>query len=124
MAPRLAHPRVLAENGAVLTRAQLLTTAFVVLCLCLSAPAQYGDRDSSGAPKTSAQAPPPEARIDLNHASVDDLMKAPGMTRTWAQRIVRFRPYRSKQDLLDRGVVTSAVYDRIKDFVIAHREKR
>lgn len=51
-------------------------------------------------------------------------MKVPGMRRPWAQRIVRFRPYRSKQDLLDRGIVTSEVYDRIKDFVIAHREKQ
>ncbi len=48
-------------------------------------------------------------------------MKVPGMTRTWAGRIVRFRPYRSKLDLIDRGVVTSRVYDRIKDYVIAHR---
>jgi hypothetical protein len=46
------------------------------------------------------------------------------MTRTWAQRIVRFRPYRTKIDLIDRGVVTSQVYDRIKDCVIAHREEQ
>ncbi len=73
-------------------------------------------------PKTSANAPPPELRIDINHASVDELLKAPGMTQSWAGRIVRFRPYRTKQDLLEYGVVSSEVYDRIKDFVIAHRE--
>ncbi len=49
-------------------------------------------------------------------------MKVPGMARPWAQRIVRFKPYRTKQDLLERGIVTSEVYDHIKDFVIAHRE--
>jgi len=69
-------------------------------------------------------APPPEARIDVNHATLDQLLKVPGMTRSWAARIVRFRPYRSKADLLDRGVITSAVYNRIKDNVIAHREKQ
>ena len=68
--------------------------------------------------------PPAEARVDINHASVDELMKVPGMTETWAARIVRFRPYRTKQDLLDEGVVTSAVYDRIKDYVIAHRDRQ
>jgi DNA uptake protein ComE-like DNA-binding protein len=68
--------------------------------------------------------PPPEARVDINHASVDELMKVPGMTRTWAGRIARYRPYPSKRDLLDRGVVSSAVYDRIKDYVIAHRDKQ
>jgi len=44
------------------------------------------------------------------------------MTRSWAGRIVRFRPYRTKQDLLEYGIVTSEVYDHIKDYVIAHRE--
>lgn len=51
-------------------------------------------------------------------------MKAPGMTRTWAARIVRFRPDRTKGDLPDRGIVTSAVYERIKNYVVAHREKQ
>jgi DNA uptake protein ComE-like DNA-binding protein len=68
--------------------------------------------------------PPPEARADINHATVEELLKVPGMTRTWADRIVRFRPYRTKLDLVDRGVVTSAVYDRIKDYVIAHRDEQ
>ena len=51
-------------------------------------------------------------------------MKVPGMQKSWAGRIVRFRPYRTKQDLLDRGIVTSEIYDRLKDFIIAHRDKR
>ncbi len=75
-----------------------------------------------GAAKKPA-APPPEARVDINHATTEELMKVPGMTASWAGRIVRFRPYRSKQDLLDNGVVTSEVYDRIKDYIIAHRDK-
>ncbi len=93
------------------------------LCLCRGGPAQYQDRDSSGVPKTSASAPPPELRVDINHASIAELLKVPGMTASWAGRIVRFRPYHSKQDLLENGVVNSAVYDRIKDFVIAHHDK-
>jgi len=68
--------------------------------------------------------PPPEERTDINHASVAELLKISGMTPSWAGRIVRFRPYRTKQDLLDRGVLPGDVYDRIKDYVIAHREKR
>ena len=67
---------------------------------------------------------PPEARIDINHASVDELLKVPGITRTWAARIVRFRPYRTKLDLIERGVLPSDVYDRIKNAIIAHRDKQ
>ena len=46
------------------------------------------------------------------------------MTRSWAGRIVRFRPYRTKTDLLEKGVLSDEVYDRIKDYVIAHQEKQ
>ena len=96
--------------------------ALAILCASLTGIAQYQDRDTRGVPKTSATAPPAELRIDINHASVDELLKVPGMTPSWAGRIVRFRPYRTKQDLLERGVVTSQVYDRIKDYVIAHQK--
>ena len=76
------------------------------------------------APAKSHPAPPAEARVDINHASVGELLKVPGMTATWAGRIVRFRPYRGKQDLVERGVLPADVYDRIKDYVVAHREKQ
>jgi len=74
--------------------------------------------------RKAAAAPAAEARVDINRATVDELLKVPGMTRSWAERIVRFRPYRTKQDLVEKGVLSSEVYDRIKDFVIAHREKQ
>jgi len=98
--------------------------AVEALLICLGVQAQNQDRDSSGVPKTSAAAPRPEARVDINHASSQELLKVPGMTESWAARVVRFRPYRTEQDLLDKGVVNSEFYDRIKDFVIAHRDKQ
>ena len=61
--------------------------------------------------------------VDINRASVSGLMQVPGMTRVWAERIVRFRPYRSKQDLAENGVLPGAVYRKIKDGVVAHRVK-
>jgi len=63
----------------------------------------------------------PAALVDLNRASVAELMHVPGMTATWAARIVRFRPYRTKLDLVQNGVVTPEVYRRISGGVVAHR---
>jgi DNA uptake protein ComE-like DNA-binding protein len=80
------------------------------------------DRDSS-APRSTDRVPP-EQRVDVNRATLEDLLKVPGMTRSWALRILRFRPYRTKQDLFDEGVVPSAVYVRIRDYLIAHRQKQ
>lgn len=67
--------------------------------------------------------PTSEARVDINHASIDELLKVPGMTASWAGRIIRFRPYRTRLDLLDRGVLPGDVYDRVKDYIIAHHDK-
>ena len=103
-------------------RVRFSALATAILGLCLAGIAQSQDRDTRGLPKTSATAPRPEMRVDINHASVDELLKVPGMTPSWAGRIVRFRPYRTKRDLVEYGVVTSQVYDRIKDYVIAHQK--
>ena len=121
--PFLRSARRQAENGALQTPIGFAALAAAFLAVSLAAAAQYQDRDTSGAPRTSAHAPAPEARIDINHASVDELAKIPGMTPSWAGRIVRFRPYRTKLDLVDRGVLPGDVYDRIKDYVIARRDK-
>lgn len=102
------------ENDPVPTRREFMRLWTAAICLTVTAWAQI-------APKTT---PPPESRVDINHASMDELMKVPGMTRSWAGRIVRFRPYRVKNDLIDHGVVTSEVYDRIKNYIIAHREEQ
>jgi DNA uptake protein ComE-like DNA-binding protein len=98
--------------------------AVISLCLCVAAIAQNHDRDGSGAAKTSASAPVPDQRVDINHATLTELLKVPGLTQGWAARVVRFRPYRTKLDLLDKGIVSGEVYDRIKDFIIAHRDKQ
>jgi DNA uptake protein ComE-like DNA-binding protein len=79
-------------------------------------------------PAAIPQAPPqnhaiPEAqRVDINHAGLEELLKVPGMTNPWAARIIRFRPYRNKQELLDRGIVSAEVYSRIKEYIVAHRK--
>jgi competence protein ComEA len=63
-------------------------------------------------------------QVDINHASLEQLLQVPGLTRSWAERIVRFRPYRSKLDLEQEGVLPGEVYNRIKDCIIAHRDKK
>jgi DNA uptake protein ComE-like DNA-binding protein len=93
-----------------------------ILCASLCGIAQTQHGESSEAPKASV--PAPDKRVDINHASINELINIPGMTQTWANRIVRYRPYRTKQDLLEKGILSGAVYDRIKDFVIAHRDKQ
>jgi DNA uptake protein ComE-like DNA-binding protein len=105
------------------TRWTIVAVTILYVCMCRLAQGQNQDRDSSGMAKTSASAPLPEQRVDINHASMAQLLKVPGLTPGWAERVVRFRPYRTKQDLFDKGIVSSQVYDHIKDFIIAHHDK-
>jgi DNA uptake protein ComE-like DNA-binding protein len=118
----LRSGRAQAENDAVQARWKIMLLSALVFCAPPCGSAQNTPAATPGMPREHA-APSPEARVDINHASADELRKVPGMTQTWAARIVRFRPYRTKQDLLDKGVLPSEVYDRLKDFLIAHRDK-
>jgi len=95
----------------------------VVLALMFS-PILLAGRSKGPEPARPIGSQPADERVDINHATVEQLLKVPGMTRTWAQRIVRFRPYRTKQDLLDEGVLPGEVYNRVKEYLIAHREKK
>lgn len=103
---------------------------FIVAVLAMAAagpsPVAAGKAESHGQTNAAGRRamPPATERVDINRASVAELLKIPGMTPSWAGRIVRFRPYHAKSDLLERGVLPSGVYDRIKDYVIAHRVKK
>jgi DNA uptake protein ComE-like DNA-binding protein len=104
---------------AARVRAHFPAIAVMVICALLMGCPMSRAEQLSG----NHVIPPPEARVDINSASVTELLKVPGMTQTWAGRIVRFRPYHSKNELVERGVVTGEVYSRIKDYVIAHRHR-
>ena len=84
----------------------------------------YAPPSPSSRPSSSLSSSSPGDLVDINRASLDQLLKVRGMTPSWAGRIVRFRPYGTKRDLVEHGVVTSEVYDRVKDSLIAHREPR
>ena len=86
----------------------------VVLCAAVAYP------QAAHAPERAKV--PAGDRLDVNRASTDELEKLPGVTRVWAERIVRFRPYHSRLDLVNRGVIPPRVYHRIEGLVVAHRE--
>jgi DNA uptake protein ComE-like DNA-binding protein len=91
----------------------------MMLCVCLTGVSQYHYPYYRPFPKSAEN---PEDRVDINHASMNALLRVHGMTRSWAERIIRSRPYHTKLDLLERGVVTGEVYNRIKDSIIAHKK--
>jgi DNA uptake protein ComE-like DNA-binding protein len=57
--------------------------------------------------------------IDLNSASETQLNDLPGIDKRMARRIIANRPYHEKRDLLNKGVISSDEYDRIRNNVTA-----
>lgn len=46
------------------------------------------------------------------------------MGDAYVKRILDGRPYTAKNQLVTRGILPQAAYDRIRDFIVAHRPPR
>ena len=55
--------------------------------------------------------------IDLNTASIEQLVALPGMSATLAQQIIEGRPYHDKTELIQRHILSDNAYDRIKSLI-------
>lgn len=60
-------------------------------------------------------------QIDLNSATKEQLAGLPGMTSAEADRVIAARPYNEPGELVTRGIVPKAEYDKIADRVRARR---
>ncbi len=59
--------------------------------------------------------------LNLNQASLAQLAALPGLGQDHAKKIIKGRPFRLKTDLVRRGIVSKATYDRIKTRLVAKK---
>ncbi len=70
----------------------------------------------AGAVQAAAAGP-----LDINLASPAELRALPGMGDVYVKRVIAGRPYTAKNQLVTRGILPRAAYERIKDGIVAHR---
>ncbi|WP_374544853.1 ComEA family DNA-binding protein [Rhodoblastus sp.] len=69
-----------------------------------------------------AAAPAKPALLDINSASEADLQALKGIGDVRAKAIIAGRPYKGKDDLVQKKIIPQAVYDGIKDQIIAKQK--
>lgn len=77
---------------------------------------------SSSKPSPGTAATKSGSKLDINSASKEDLEKLPGIGPATSQKIVDGRPYRAKNELVSKKIVSKSEYDKIKEQIIAHQD--
>jgi competence protein ComEA len=97
---------------------RILRSLALVVALLFTAFPTFSQKPAASAATT------PAGKIDINTATADQLKAFPGIGEAYSKRIIDGRPYANKNQLVSKGVLPSATYNKIKDQIIATQPKK
>ncbi len=116
---------------AVLTAVALLLTVSLSFAADAKADKKAPAKTEAAKPADKkAEAKPAEEKaakgdlVDINTATDVELKAIPGLGDAYVAKIVVGRPYAKKDQLKSRNIVPAAVYEKIKDKIIAKQPKK
>jgi competence protein ComEA len=99
-----------------------LTALLIALTFAITTPVLAQPKSDPATKSDKAGASTKNAPLDINSASPDELKALPGIGDAHAKKIVEGRPYKRKDELVQKKIVPQGTYDKIKDQVIAKQQ--
>ena len=97
---------------------KVLAVIAMLIAFNVGAPVFAADKAADKSAQKSA------ALIDINAATTEQLQTLDGIGDARAKAIIKGRPYKGKDELVDKKILPEGVYEKIKDRIIAHQAKK